>query len=497
MSTSTFPLPQSEGGAPAALRCAGITKRYGGVTALDGADFTLRPGTVHALLGENGAGKTTLMRIAFGLVTPDAGTMERDGAPFRPRSPLEAIASGLGMVFQHFSLVPAMTVAENIALGGHGRFSPREAASAVQSLAQRTGLSIDPELRIADAGLAVQQRCEILKALARDAHLLMLDEPTAVLGPTEATELLQWIRRFADDGHAVVLVTHRLRDALSISDDVTVLRRGRTVLSAPARDVTVDALADAMIGAPEPTHEAARNNGAAFVGPTGEAVLEANDLVIVDESGRQKVRGVSLAIRAGELVGVAGIEGEGQHELLLALAGRLPPAAGTIRRPSVVGFVPEDRQRDAVLLDGTLTENYALRGAARRRGRMPWAALAARTRALVAAFDVRGDGDGVVLRGLSGGNQQKFVLARELSERPPALIVENPTRGLDIRAADAVRSALRMARNDGTAILCYSSDLDEVLALADRVIVMVDGRVQEVAVDRTAIADAMIRRDAA
>jgi general nucleoside transport system ATP-binding protein len=494
MSTTPIPPPRPAGGTTPSLRCSGLSKRYAGVHALDGADFTLRPGTVHALLGENGAGKTTLMRVAFGLVQPDSGALERDGQPFHPRSPLDALASGLGMVFQHFSLVPAMTVAENVVLGGRGRYSPSDAAEVVNALGERTGLRIDPWLRIADASLGVQQRCEILKALARDARLLMLDEPTAVLAPTEASELLQWVRRFADAGNSVVLVTHRLRDALQVSDDVTVLRRGRTVLSASARDVSEAALAYAMVGGAEQAPTTAARGGAERQVDVSSAVLEARDVSVVDDAGRVRVRGASFAVHAGEIVGVAGIEGEGQHELLRVIAGRVLPTSGTVRRPDMLGFVPEDRQHDAVLLDGTLTDNYALRGAGRRRGRMPWAEFAARTRVLLAAFDVRAEGADAVMRGLSGGNQQKFVLARELSERPPALVVENPTRGLDIRAADAVRSALRMARNDGTAILCYSSDLDEVLALADRVIVMVDGRIVDVAADRSAIADAMIAR---
>jgi simple sugar transport system ATP-binding protein len=495
MSTPLGPPPQSDGGVPPSLLLSGITRRFGDMVALDDAQLVIRPGTVHALLGENGAGKTTLMRVAFGLLAPDTGTMQRNGRPFRPRSPVDAIAAGIGMVFQHFSLVPAMTVAENIALGGHGRFDPAAAADRVRALADRTGLAIDPALRIADATLGLQQRCEILKALARDSTLLMLDEPTAVLAPADAAELLQWIRRFADAGHAVVLVTHRLRDALAISDDVTVLRRGRTVRSAPASTLSEEMLAAAMIGDAvdregEVRPPTRRPTSSAVEAP----VLRLEDATLADGNGTTRLRGVTMRVHAGELVGIAGIEGQGQQELLRVLAGRAEPLAGRVERPATIGFVPEDRLRDAVLLDATLTENLALRGAATRSGRLRWQAIAADTRAAMAAFDVRAADERVTMRTLSGGNQQKFVLARELADRPAALVVENPTRGLDIRASAAVRRALHAACAEGTAVVCYSSDLDEVLAIADRVLVVTDGQVVEVPLEREAIAQAMVAR---
>ncbi|MCU0646867.1 MAG: ATP-binding cassette domain-containing protein [Gemmatimonadaceae bacterium] len=490
MSTHREPPPRSESGLPLALAITDVRVAFGGTVALDGASLAVRPGTVHALLGENGAGKTTLMRVAFGLVAPDAGTMHRAGVPYAPRTPREAIAAGLGMVFQHFSLVPAMTVAENIALGGSGAFDPQREARRVRALAERTGLAIDPTLRIAEASIGMQQRSEILKALSRDASVLMLDEPTAVLAPQDAAELLQWVRRFARDGRAVVLVTHRLQDALAVSDDITVLRRGRTVLADAAERLDEGALARAMVG--EASIQVDVPRVAADADRTKPVALRARGVSAIDATGRTRVDDVDLDVHAGEVLGVAAIEGEGQHELLRLLAGRLRPSRGSLERPPVVAFVPEDRHRDAVVLDATLTENFALRELGTRRGRMPWSALAAQTTTAIDAFDVRAPGADVAMRTLSGGNQQKFVLARELADRPPALVIENPTRGLDIRAADAVRAAIRRAADDGTAVVVHSGDLDELLLMADRVVVMTRGRLLPVTRDRDTIARAMI-----
>jgi simple sugar transport system ATP-binding protein len=337
----------------------------------------------------------------------------------------------------------------------------------------------------------MQQRSEILKALSHDAEVLMLDEPTAVLPPSEAAELLGWLRRFADAGHAVVLVTHRLRDALAVADDVTVLRRGRTVLTARAESLDEATLASAMIGEAAVT-DAAPAHVPARARDTVPVVLSTRGVWCDDGDGRTRLRDVSLAVRGGEVVGVAGIEGEGAAELLRVLAGRREPSRGEVVRPALLGFVPEDRHRDAVLLDRPLTENLALRNAGSRRGRMHWGEVARRAESLVGAFDVRASGVEVAMRTLSGGNQQKFVLARELADTPSALVVENPTRGLDIRATEAVRLALRQARAAGTAVVVYSSDIDELLALADRVVVVAGGRVVEVPTDRDAIAQAMV-----
>jgi simple sugar transport system ATP-binding protein len=484
------------------LSLEGITHSFGSVRALDAASMHLRPGTVHALLGENGAGKSTLMRVAFGMLTPDEGIVRWQGQPLALRSPADALARGIGMVHQHFSLVPAMTVAENVALGGRGRLHPREAAARVRTLTERTGLALDPDARVSTLPVGAQQRCEIVKALARNARLLILDEPTAVLAPAEARELLTWVRRFADDGHAVVLITHKLQDALSTADDITVLRRGRTVYTGAAASSTTAQLTDAMLGdhaanVYRTSNRTSRISARKLLSGESDAsgaraVLRLEHASWRDARGVEQVRRASLVVHAGEIVGLAAVEGSGQHALLRLLAGRHAAQSGVVERPARVGFVPEDRHRDALLLDAPLFENLALRGAGTRTGRMHWPDWRARTTERMKAFDVRAAGSDVIARTLSGGNQQKFVLCRELDEQPEALIVENPSRGLDIRATAAVQDALRAARDEGAAVLMYSSDLDEVLALADRVYVMHAGQVVPMSRDRDAVGRAML-----
>lgn len=484
------------------LSLEGITRSFGAVRALDGASLHVRPGTVHALLGENGAGKSTLMRIVFGLLSAHSGTLQWQGASIRFRSPADALRHGIGMVHQHFTLVGAMTVAENVALGGRGVFNPRHAAARVREVAARAGLSLDPDARVDTLSIGAQQRCEIVKALARDARLLILDEPTAVLAPEEARELLAWVRGFADAGNTVVLITHKLRDALGTADDITVLHRGRTVLAVPVAQTTEQALTSAMLGgAPReapavPRADSRTPNTARATAQTrasaAPAVLALQNVQWRDTQGVLRVRGATMQVRAGEIVGLAAVEGAGQHEVLRLLSGRLEPQEGTVTRPDAVGFVPEDRHRDAVLLDAPLYENVALRGAGTRRGRMEWATWRAQTETLLRVFDVRAPGGDTPARLLSGGNQQKFVLARELADHPPALVVENPSRGLDFRATAAVHQALRQARDAGAAVLVYSSDLDEVLQLADRMYAMHNGMVREAPVDRDAVGRAML-----
>ena len=470
-----------------ALALRAIVKRFGPVTALDGASLTVSRGTVHALLGENGAGKTTLMRIAYGLDRPDSGVMELEGHPVSLRAPADAIQRGVGMVQQHFALVPAMTVTENVALGGSGRYRPRDAAARVRSLAQAMSLPIDPEARVSDLPPAAQQKLELLKIFARGARTLILDEPTAVLAPAEAQELMRVVRRVANDGGAVVLVTHKLREALATADVVTVLRRGRTVLTGSAAAISEHELARAMFPDDSTLEPSARLRRDA-----GPLVAQLRNVDLHDHQGVTRISGASLGVRAGEILGVAGVEGSGHHELLLALAGRLTPLSGEIRIPAGVAFIPEHRQRDALIPTFSVTENVALRNSARARGRIRWQDVARRARDLVGQHNIRVTEVDAPVRTLSGGNQQKLVLARELEGDPPLVVAENPTQGLDLRAALAIRDRLLRARDAGAAVVVYAGDIDELLALADRVIVTFGGRVQEVPREAERIGRAML-----
>lgn len=465
------------------------------MTALDGATLAVWPGEVHALLGENGAGKSTLMKVAFGLEQPDDGTIRIDGATVQLRSPRDAMQRGIGMVQQHFALVDAMTVAENVALGGSGRLDLPAMSDRVRTISAASGLPIDPAALVRELPVGAQQRVEIIKALARETRTLILDEPTAVLAPHEVAELLSWTRRFADGGGTVILIAHKLREVLSVADRVTVLRRGRTVLTSGAGDVTEQLLADAMLGTAgrKPARDDAPPQPATRRAEArGDAVIMLQAVSVRDDAGGERLRAATMTVHAGEIVGIAAVEGAGQRELLRVLAGRIQPFVGTCRLPSAVGFVPEDRHRDAVVLDATLTENVALRDGATYRGVMPWALLRKQTERLMTERDVRASGATVSMRTLSGGNQQKLVLGRELASTPQALIVENPTRGLDIRATQDVQAALRAARDAGTAVVVYSSDLDEVLSLADRMFVVTGGVLREVPHDRDAVGRAML-----
>ncbi len=479
-------------GGASALSFRNIHKRFGPTLALDGAELDVQAGTLHALLGENGAGKTTLMRIAFGTLRADAGTMRVEGAERSWRSSADAIGAGIGMVHQHFLLVGAMTVAENVALGSRGffrGFNPHEAALLVRHVGEESGLLLDPAARVSELSVGMQQRLEIVRSLAHDARLLILDEPTAVLSPGDSQELYGWLRRFVARGRTVVLITHKVREALAVADAVTVLRRGRTAFSAPVSGLDEQAMVSALLGeSPAPATEPAVASG---VGQ-GDPVLACERVSVVDARGVTRLREASLEVRAGEIVGIAGVEGAGQHELLHLLAGRLPPATGRVRLPARIGFAPEDRQRDALIPEMTLVENVALKEAGVTRGLMPWNAYSRRTAALIRAHDVRATGETSLAATLSGGNQQKFVLGRELEGAPEALVVENPTRGLDIRAIAHVLGRLRAARAAGVAVVVYSSDLDEVLALADRTVVCFGGRLIPVANDAVAAARAMV-----
>ena len=483
-----------------ALALEAIDKRFGEVQALRGASLNVRRGTLHAVLGENGAGKTTLMRIAFGLMPADAGGVRIDGAPVTLTSGADVIRRGLGMVHQHFTLVPAMTAAENIALGGHGRLALRAVAARVQALVERTGLRVDPSARVATLGVGAQQRVEILKALYSNARVLILDEPTAVLTPTEAEELFAWLRRFVAEGGTAVLVTHKLQEALAIADDVTVLRRGQCVLTASSAQLDMTALVRAVTGDDSGASYSMpdRDTTAAVIAPArqvpqrGACVARLDAVNARDARGVERVRDATVDCFAGEIIGLAGVEGSGVHELLRLLAGRLAPSSGVATLPPRIGFIPEDRLRDAVIEEFTLTENVALRGAGARRGRMPWPAMQALTAGLMERHDVRAPSPATRAGTLSGGNQQKFVVGRELDEHPALVVAENPVRGLDIRATAHVLRELAGSASEGSAVVFYSADIDELLPIADRMLVVFAGRVREVAVERVAVANALV-----
>lgn len=472
---------------PPLLELAGVSKHFGDVAALTDVTLRVQPGSLHALFGENGAGKTTLMSIAYGLIQPDDGNVFVSAVRRRFRSPADALDAGIGMVQQHFSLVPAMTVAENIALGMRGPYRPTVLRRQVLALAESTGLTIDPDARVANLSIGAQQRVEILKALARSVRVLILDEPTAVLSPKEAAELLRWIRAFCVGKCGAVLITHKLDEARTIADQVTVLRNGSVVKHATSPDVSSAQLVRAMLG------EGVTLDSAARVGrPTGAIVASATKVSVRDDRGVERIRDATFEIRAGEIVGVAGVEGAGHHELLRALAGRLTPSSGVLRLPKMIGYAPEDRLHDALIPGFDLRENFALHGAGSRHGLVHWNQLQESVLALLQTFDVRAPNARVRLATLSGGNQQKFVYARELQDRPELLIAVNPTRGLDVRASRSLTTRLLAARDAGMAVVIHCSDLDELLSLSDRILVAHAGAVTGVLHDRDAIGRAMI-----
>jgi ABC-type uncharacterized transport system ATPase subunit len=455
------------------IELRGIVKRFGSVQALRGADFVVVPGRVHALLGENGAGKSTLMHVAYGMVAADAGEIHVDGVLVAIRSPRDARALGIGMVHQHFTSVPALSVRENVLLAG-GRLEAHRGNGVLGQLWR----GLDPDALVESLSVAEKQRLEIVKALAAGARVLLLDEPTAVLAPAEVDELLAAIRLFAAHGGAVVLITHKLDEVLAVAEEVTVLRHGRVTLQGPIEGQSEASLAEAMIGqAVMPASPASVNAPP----PAGaRVVVELDEASVAPLEGRGPgLRQASLALRAGELVGVAAVEGNGHRELLLALAGLLPLTAGTRRVEEPVVLVPEDRTTEGLIPGFTLTENMVLglEGSWRRGPWVDWGSARQRTAALLPEFDVRAPSADALAGMLSGGNQQKLILARALEASPGVLVVENPTRGLDVLASAAVHRRIREAAARGVAVLVYSSDLDEVLDLSQRLLVVARGQV--------------------
>jgi ABC-type uncharacterized transport system ATPase subunit len=473
-----------------ALELLGIHKRFGSVQALRGADFTLLPGELHAVLGENGAGKTTLMRIACGLIRPDSGEVRAGGSVRTGLTPRAARRLGIGMVHQHFTSVPAFTVAENVALGAGWPVALGPLRERVRELGDRVGLPIDPDARVERLSVGLRQRLEIMKALAADATTLLLDEPTAVLAPAEVEDLLQVVRRFTAAGGSAVLITHKLDEALVAADRVTVLRRGEVVLTAPVAGQDAATLAAAMIGERAPD---ARVEPAGDIGPRiadSRPLVRVESLDVARDGGMGiALRGASLVVMPGEIVGIAAVEGNGQRELLRAVAGRIHPLRGLRQVAQPVAFIPEDRSTEGLIPEMTLTENVVLGSSESDpwiRGRtIDWREASARTAILLKEYAVAAPGPGAPAAALSGGNQQRVVIARELSRHPPVVVAENPTRGLDIRAAATIHARLRRAADEGAAVLFHSSDLDEVLELATRVVVASRGNLIQPPPDAT------------
>ncbi|MGQ9897450.1 MAG: ABC transporter ATP-binding protein [Acidobacteriota bacterium] len=476
-----------------AVEMRGVTKRFGSLVANDEVTLTVARQTVHALIGENGAGKSTAMNILYGLYTPDAGEILLRGQPIRFTSPRDAIAAGLGMVHQHFMLVPTLTVLENIMLGAEplsGWMVDKAGAHRkVLDLCEQYKLRANPDALIRDLSVGEQQRVEILKTLYRGADILILDEPTAVLTPPEVEEFFAVLRTLRQQGKTIILITHKLAEVLAISDRVTVMRDGQVVGEVETQHTSAEALARLMVG-----REVLLRVEKTLPHPQ-DTLLEVRQLTALKPNGMPALRGTSLQVRAGEVVGIAGVEGNGQSELIECLAGLLKPTGGEIwfRGQSLVGksprtiralgvaHIPEDRHKRALLLDFDLSDNVILgdhyRSPATRLGFLDRPRIYERTELLLQAFDVRPPNRLALARALSGGNQQKLVVGREFELPPKLLLVAQPTRGVDIGAIEFIHRKLLTLRDAGVAILLVSAELEEVLSLSDRLLVMYDGRI--------------------
>jgi simple sugar transport system ATP-binding protein len=476
------------------LEMRSIRKEFPGVVANDDVSFDVRRGEVHALLGENGAGKSTLMNILYGLYKPDAGEILVGGKPVTFGSASDAIDAGIGMVHQHFMLIPVMTVAENVVLGTEPvkdrvLLDEATAEQRVADMAKTFNFAVDPGALVHDIGVGQQQRVEIMKALYRNADILILDEPTAVLTPQEALDLFEILRTLRREGVSIVFITHKLGEVLEIADRITVLRRGKTIETVSREGATEQSLARAMVGrdvllrVEKPPAE------------VGDVLLEVEDIHVFDDRGIEKVRGVSFGVRSGEIVGIAGVDGNGQTELIEALTGLRRAESGVIKvggrelhhsstrevLDAGLGHIPEDRQRHGLVLEFSLAENVALhdynKAPDAKWGWLFPKRLVERARRLIEEFDVRGGGPFTPAGALSGGNQQKLVAAREISRDPKALIAAQPTRGLDVGAIEYLHRRLVTERDDGRAILLVSLELDEILSLSDRILVLYEGQI--------------------
>jgi simple sugar transport system ATP-binding protein len=479
------------------LQMRNIHKSFPGVTANRNIDFTLSKGEVHALLGENGAGKTTLMKILYGLYKPDFGEIYLEGRKTEIHSPEQAIRNGIGMVHQHFMLIPPFTVLENIVLGqeprrGLGKLDISEALRKINQLSQELGFKIDPRAKVEDISVGLQQRVEILKALYREARILILDEPTSVLTPQEVDELGLILRKLVAQGKSIIFITHKLKEVLRFADRITVIRRGEVISTVASRETDMPALAEMMVGR-KVILDLKKNPST-----PGKTILKTENLWGEDNRKLPAVKGVSLEVRAGEILAIAGVDGNGQSELIEILTGLRPATCGgffledrelTNRPPKEilgagVGHIPEDRQKRGLVLDFSIQENLILEKYRDcefcRYGMLKDVHCRGYAGDLIREFDIRTPGPDVAAGALSGGNQQKVVLAREIRRGPKLLIVAQPTRGLDIGAIEFVHRQLLGERDRGTAILLFSLELDEIMSLADRIAVIYEGEIMGV-----------------
>jgi len=507
--------PSTEGGRESlAIRMQGIDKTFGSVRANRGASLDVRAGEIHALVGENGAGKSTLMKILGGLQKPDAGKMEVNGRDVTGWSTSDAIHAGIGVVHQHFMLVPTLTVAENIVLGMEptrgGRFDYAKAVADVQKLSAETGLAVSADAKVSDLSVGEAQRVEILKTLFRGAEILVLDEPTAVLSPPEVKELWTVLRRLRDAGGTIVLITHRLDEVIEISDVITVMRAGQTVERLKTSETSAAQIARAMVGrdvvlssrdeaSALGTHpEEGEVEPAPGFTPSDDmtSAIRVTDLVIMGSRNTRAVDGVTFSIRPGEILGIAGVEGNGQTELIEGLAGLRPIVSGLMRvnghdvtgesisarRDAGVSHIPEDRHRRGLILDYSIADNLllGLQGDYSKRGILNGERISENARKRIETFDIRPPSADLPARALSGGNQQKVVIAREMGRPFTILLASQPTRGVDVGAIEFIHAQLREARAAGAAVLLISAELNEIMALADRVAVMYRGKLTKV-----------------
>jgi ABC-type uncharacterized transport system ATPase subunit len=481
------PAPATSG---EAIELRGIGKRFPGVIANHDVDITIHTGTIHALVGENGAGKSTLMKILYGVQRPDDGTVRVNGEDVTFSTPADAIGHGIGMVFQHFMLADNLTVLENVALGAeklHGIGD--DARKEILEISQRYGFGLDPDELVETLGVGERQRVEILKVLYRGAKIIILDEPTAVLVPQEVDALFENLRQLKAQGHTLIFISHKLDEVLAIADEITVMRRGTTVTSVTPAEVTARQLAELMVGSELPSPSTEEST------VTDRVLLSVRDIELHDSLGRPELEDITFDIHAGEVLGIAGVEGNGQTELVETLVAMRHPVSGTVRlgekdisdwstrerRESGIGYIPEDRHRHGLLLDAPLWENRILGHqtrppAVKAGGWLDVSGAREDSERIVAAYDVRTPGIDTTARALSGGNQQKFIVGREMSGDPVLLIASHPTRGVDVGAQAQIWDHIKQARRNGLAVLLISADLDELIGLSDTIQVLLRGR---------------------